>query len=65
METISVQLKPETVAEIDHLRRQDGRPRSQYIRRIIEHHVAFADSLAPPREASTQEISHGRQRRSA
>lgn len=42
METLSIQLIPDTVSELDRLRQQNEmRPsRSQYIRSLIERHVA-------------------------
>lgn len=41
METISIQLKPDTIAEVDRLREQNTlKPRrAQYIRSLIEQHV--------------------------
>ena len=39
MKTISIQLRPETTAKLDHLSQRDGRPRSQYIRRVLEQHA--------------------------
>jgi predicted transcriptional regulator len=45
MKTLSIQLKPETVAQIDQSAQRDGRPRSQYIRRILERALTGEERL--------------------
>jgi predicted DNA-binding protein len=48
MKTLSIQLKPETAEKIEQAARRDGRPRSQYIRRLLEQHMVAADSQPRP-----------------
>lgn len=55
METISIQLKPETVAKVDQKAQRDGRPRSQYIRRILEREVG--DVTGENRLADLEQIA--------
>jgi predicted DNA-binding protein len=48
METLSIQLKPDTIAILDQLRQQNEfkPPRSMYIRSLIERHVAEVTAIA-------------------
>ena len=66
MKTLTIQLKPETLAEVDQIAQRDGRPRSQFVRRIVERaveEVTGRTRLADLEQIATVEISTQKERR--